>query len=721
MVPNGNENVLTEQAYMDCIDCLRRMRVPQVKDVARALSLPLSGKKQDLIDRISYLFEQSRYKGENTKVVTIRTIILKVFNNDPVPNFLVLYNALQTGAFNYTEGANIISPIHIQSILSGPNQRANVNGGELTQGKGFGFKFKESPFYKLKQMVHGGPQVAYASKMKSVCRYSFVLNEKEAELLRQDKRLQLYLMCGASNLPDKEMLLQFPIPMELHVNGTHIKENVRGIKGKPGTARPANLTKYILPRPQRNKIELAYAGSNENFLLYLYIVLPITADQIIEGIASQPHIHKESTIADIKKENSDEAEGVDDDIIVSTTTISLKCPLSYVRIKYPAKSIYCQHLQCFDGLSYLHLQEQVPTWTCPICSDKIELSHLAISDYYQEILNNTSKHVENVTINEDGSWHVVDGTQESDSDSDDASDCQKAPPYINNRESSSHQPDTVEVISLDSDSENDAGSSRTPFHGSTGKSPNGDDGSNSEGLHSKRQRLDSGLRPPFLSYGRQSQGEGNETTESGGERDVARSDVETNPKEFSSLLNANKITLPPISIPRVMDDVDGLNNLMTNVTRGESINSANSGNSDVGDSSVLDPSIVANILDDRSVSRNRLDPSYSRQESVSNPPFYPDLSYLPLSSNLYEESPTGVSSSANELLMLPNPVRRSNSNLGAPFNSPSDNQTMIISFPFDLNVGQEATPSTSLAKEQNAKAIQKESSEDQGDRSCHLG
>lgn len=716
MVPIGNEIVLTEQEYMDSIACLKRMKVPQVKDVARALSLPLSGKKQDLIDRVSYLFEQSRFKRENTKELAIRTIILKVFNNDPVPNFVVLYNALQTGAFNYTDGTNATTPIQIQSILTESNLRGNVNGGEQTSDKRFWLKFKESPFYKLKQMVHGGPQVAYASKMKAVCRYNFVLNEKETELLRHDKRLQLYLMCGASNAPDKEALLQFPIPMELHVNGTHVKENVRGIKGKPGTARPANLSKYILPRPQRNKIELAYAGSNENFLLYLYIVLPITSDEIMKRIESQPHIHKDSTIADIKKEYYNEAEGADDDIIVSTTTISLKCPLSYVRIRYPVKSMYCRHLQCFDGLSYLHLQEQVPTWTCPICSDKIDLSHLAVSDYYQEILNNTSKNIENVTINEDGSWHVVDGTHDSDSDSSDDFDSQK-PVYTNNesnRGSSSHQPETVEVISLDSDSENDAEASNTSHHASMGRLSNGDDGSNSESQHSKRQRLDNDSQPHFLSYQGQLQNEGNEISTSGTEKSALRSDIENNPKEFNSLPNINKFILPPISIPRAIGDADGLNTLMSSPNRGEGVDSVNamSGNSDVGDANVLDSTIMANIFDDRSISRNGLAPSYSRHETVSNSPFHHDLSYLPLSSNFYEENPPRGSSPTSELLMLPNLIRPSYSSLRAPFNSANDNLPIVFSFPFDPNVGQEATSSTPSTKEQSTSDFQKNSSED---------
>ena len=42
---------------------------------------------------------------------------------------------------------------------------------------------KESPFYKLKRLVHGGPQIAIPSKAKAVCRYQFILNDEETNYL----------------------------------------------------------------------------------------------------------------------------------------------------------------------------------------------------------------------------------------------------------------------------------------------------------------------------------------------------------------------------------------------------------------------------------------------------------------------------------------------------------------------------------------------------------
>ena len=84
--------------------------------------------------------------------------------------------------------------------------------------------------------------------------------------------------------------------------------------------------------------------------------------------------------------------------------MSLKCPLSTLRIDTPCRSIGCQHNQCFDAASYLQLQEQAPTWTCPICNRHSPFETLAVDLYVEHILKSTSRNDEAVTIEPNGSW-----------------------------------------------------------------------------------------------------------------------------------------------------------------------------------------------------------------------------------------------------------------------------------------------------------------------------
>lgn len=94
----------------------------------------------------------------------------------------------------------------------------------------------------------------------------------------------------------------------------------------------------------------------------------------------------------------------DPDIQATSTVMSLKCPLSTLRIDLPVRGIQCRHNQCFDATSYLQLQEQGPTWLCPICNNSATFDNLAVDDYVKDILLKTSRETDQVTIEPDGKW-----------------------------------------------------------------------------------------------------------------------------------------------------------------------------------------------------------------------------------------------------------------------------------------------------------------------------
>lgn len=97
----------------------------------------------------------------------------------------------------------------------------------------------------------------------------------------------------------------------------------------------------------------------------------------------------------------------DPDIVAVSSIMSLKDPISTTRMNLPCRSTVCSHNQCFDALYFLQLQEQAPTWTCPVCNKTISYEALAIDQYVQDILARTSSAVEQVTIEPEGDWHEV--------------------------------------------------------------------------------------------------------------------------------------------------------------------------------------------------------------------------------------------------------------------------------------------------------------------------
>ncbi len=68
----------------------------------------------------------------------------------------------------------------------------------------------------------------------------------------------------------------------------------------------------------------------------------------------------------------------DADIVATSTVMSLKCPVSMGRIELPCRTTVCSHNQCFDAGSFLLMQEQGPTWTCPVCAKVISYEALVV-------------------------------------------------------------------------------------------------------------------------------------------------------------------------------------------------------------------------------------------------------------------------------------------------------------------------------------------------------
>lgn len=94
----------------------------------------------------------------------------------------------------------------------------------------------------------------------------------------------------------------------------------------------------------------------------------------------------------------------DSDIVATSTIMSLKCPLSTLRMSVPCRSILCTHNQCFDAASFIQLQEQAPTWTCPVCSKSTSFESLQVDEYVDDILQSTPSDVDQVVIEPDGQW-----------------------------------------------------------------------------------------------------------------------------------------------------------------------------------------------------------------------------------------------------------------------------------------------------------------------------
>jgi hypothetical protein len=461
---------ISNAEYHETIQTIGHLKVSQLKDLARSLGLMVGGLKKELHGRIIEFIKTRRAAYDNVALATIRILVLKLFQNGPIPEFGILCSALASGAYKYNAVSstvpNQLLPTSARRQMpdsSVPSAKVKPSGlQDLVAYKGHALYFKESPFFRLKSLVHGLPQAAWPSEGRGVCTHRFVLSDDDARLLASLDQMQVYLLCGVANTraaSTSSAYIQFPHPIEFHVNGTLFTESVKGIKNKIGTARPAKITKHIKPPPHRNHIEMVYLNTKETYLLYCYIVETVTCEEILQNVLHNAHIPVDATRNQIAREYNGMDDG-DDDIIVETLSVSLRCPLTYARMKYPCKSIFCEHIQCFDALSFIQLQEQLPSWQCPICSKLVQVKDLAISDYYSEVLRMTSDDIESVALQADGSWKEIVANESKDT----PMETRPGPKSTSLENRIEGSPD-IEIISLGSESEAEeehAPSSLTP-------------------------------------------------------------------------------------------------------------------------------------------------------------------------------------------------------------------------------------------------------------------
>jgi E3 SUMO-protein ligase PIAS1 len=193
----------------------------------------------------------------------------------------------------------------------------------------------------------------------------------------------------------------------VRVNAGTLQANLKGLKKKPGTAPPPDLGKLVRMTGQ-NRVEMVYVNSQQpvqpkKYYMTVFLVEVTTVAQLVDRLKKGKLRSSEDILAKMAKLSND-----DDDIVAGPQKMSLKCPLSFMRIRTPCRSALCVHPQCFDATSWFSCMEQTTTWLCPVCEKALNADDLLIDGFFDQILKETSESVEDVIVENDGQWHTSD-------------------------------------------------------------------------------------------------------------------------------------------------------------------------------------------------------------------------------------------------------------------------------------------------------------------------
>ncbi|CAI7583462.1 unnamed protein product [Penicillium pancosmium] len=366
---------------------IKTLTNPQLKDLLRNEGLAVSGVKASLQIRIiDYLERLATSEGNDARYDALKRRV---------------YQSAIPGAMSFQSNTNFQSSQPTQPTP--PHSRAapaSASMGSSSHPHGQ-ILFKDSPFFTILTSLTSMVECKVREQTRDSVELKVILSASAAADLQADPTLRVMVYCAAdSGLKSyTKSDIAFPHQVELKVNLDEVKANLRGLKNRPGTTQPADVTNYIRKKPNyTNNIVMTYALTQKKFFALINLVRLHPVNELVGQLQTRKLISKEQVIREMKNRAQDS------DIVATSSVMSLKCPLSTLRIQVPCRSIVCTHNQCFDASSFLELQKQAPTWTCPVCSKSTSFESLQVDQYVDEILQSTSTDVDQVVVEPSGDW-----------------------------------------------------------------------------------------------------------------------------------------------------------------------------------------------------------------------------------------------------------------------------------------------------------------------------
>ncbi|MCJ1347544.1 SUMO ligase siz1 [Peltigera leucophlebia] len=126
--------------------------------------------------------------------------------------------------------------------------------------------FKESPFYSILEPLTS--VLECKALVREATRDQFevkiTLKNDAAEKLSKDPSIKAMIYCASEPIsPFSKVDISFPYQLEIKINGDEVKANLRGLKNKLGSTRPADITTLLRRRAgYENSMAVTYALTN---------------------------------------------------------------------------------------------------------------------------------------------------------------------------------------------------------------------------------------------------------------------------------------------------------------------------------------------------------------------------------------------------------------------------------------------------------------------------
>jgi len=226
---------------------VRMLLVADLKNVCRDEQLLVSGAKSVLQGRIIQRIDQMVSHNNVTGLESMRHSLINNGSGGTLPSIKAT-----------------VAPTPSTSRGLGGSAMAYTNGSASLSRNGLqtGIQFRTSPFYETSEPLARPVEMPPYPNHRNQVTINFTLTPANIERMRSDSSLRVLLYCATKTetINGTPSDISFPQQLEVKVNENEVKANFKGVKNKPGSTRPADITALVTKQPQfSNRVLITYA------------------------------------------------------------------------------------------------------------------------------------------------------------------------------------------------------------------------------------------------------------------------------------------------------------------------------------------------------------------------------------------------------------------------------------------------------------------------------
>ncbi|RGP60518.1 e3 sumo- ligase pli1 [Fusarium longipes] len=261
---------------------VNRLLNRQLSSVCQVNGVKSTGIKAELQGRIHNLIQEAVNANDPVRLQQIRQSVHNTISNSHTSS------SPSRTTLSHSHGHAPPASYGLPS-MSFPTTHSSLSNGQRFGGsQSMTLTFKSSPFYQIEAQVGDAKVCEAMSQHRNTVTYPIKL-EDHPYLQRcvDDPSYRVMIFCAGESMGTQEV--SFPHQSELKVNGGEIKANLRGLKNKPGSTRPVDITKALRLRPKY---------TNNKFYLVVNICKITSVEELASRIATGKRISIESLAVD---------------------------------------------------------------------------------------------------------------------------------------------------------------------------------------------------------------------------------------------------------------------------------------------------------------------------------------------------------------------------------------------------------------------------------------